>query len=878
MSTAHRLKIADLALADKIRVLGGRDAWTTHPASVGEREVIPSIKVTDGPVGARGDSTTGAKAVCLPAPIAMAATFDTALVGELGRLIGIEARRKQSQVLLAPTLNLARHTLGGRNFESFGEEPNLVAAMARSYIAGVQESGVAACAKHLVANDAEWARLYVDTVVDAQTLREVYLIPFEAAVGAGVGTVMSAYPRLNGVHCSENAWLLNDVLRREWGFDGVVISDWGAAHDGVASLRAGLDLEMPGPAIAFGQPLIDAVERGEIAIEEIDVAVARLAGLAERTGAAGVDQSAEQTVDDPTERLLARTAAVESMVLVRNTAVGGSAKLLPLDPSLTPAVSVAVIGPNADPGVEQGGGSALVPSHRRVSPLDGIVAALSDDATGDGHRDGLGEASRTGSVRHEIGCLTHRYLPKMDGSLWAGPLRLEKFACADFTSTETAQVTASARTVDAFIHGYDPDLGETLEWSWRWTGTMRVDDSGEHRFGLRSVGRARAFINGELVVDNWSDSRPGHSYFQKATAEQVGSIDLTAGAEASVVVEWSRGDDNQLAGLSLGHLPPVDEAAMMADAVEAAAGAEVAVVVVGLDAQWETESHDRLSYDLPGAQNELVSAVASANPNTVVVVNAGSPVAMPWFDEVAAVLVAWYPGQEFGGALADVLFGTAEPGGRLPVTYPTSMEKSPTATNVPHPDVRPELPDSGIEDPRMEYTERLHIGQRWYQRFGHQPLLPFGFGLGYTDFDFGTPELSAAAAAIDLDQAATAFGLDPALGPVTVSVPVTNTGTRTGKCVVQVYVRPGAEAEQALPESDRPRPRVLAGFASVSVDAGETSVVDVAVPSRVFCRWSQSTESGGWVLVEGSHDIDVGRSSIDVVGRLTVDVARLNAQ
>ncbi len=856
-------ELESLTPSDKVRLLGGRDAWTTYPISIGDELVVPSIKVTDGPVGARGDSTTGARAVCLPAPIAMAATFNTSLVERMGRLLGVETRRKQSQVLLAPTLNLARHSLGGRNFESFGEEPNLVAAMARAYIGGVQESGVAACAKHLVANDAEWARLFVDTVVDAQTLREVYLIPFEAAVGAGVGTVMSAYPRLNGTHCSENGWLLNDVLRGEWGFDGVVISDWGAAHDGVASLRAGLDLEMPGPAIAFGQPLLDAVSDQTVAIDELDVAVDRLIRLAERTGARGVDQSAEETVDDPSERQLAHNAAVEGMVLVRNNPTEGGAAFLPLD---SPS-SVAVIGPNASPGVEQGGGSALVPSHHRLSPLEGIAGAVPAET----------------SVFHHVGCLTHRYLPEPDPEVWTEPLTLEKFVGSGALDTPESSVepvaSSSVRSVKAFIHGFDPDLGETLEWSWRWTGTMRVSESGVHQFGLRAVGPCRLFIDDELVVDNWSDPQPGHSFFQKASTERTGSTELSAGIDVRVVIEWSRSDDPQLAGLAFGHLPPVDANAMIAEAVEAAERAEVAVVVVGLDDQWETESHDRLSYDLPGAQNELVSAVAAANANTVVVVNAGSPVAMPWFDEVAAVLIAWYPGQEFGAALADVLLGQAEPGGRLPVTYPMSMDKSPTATSVPHPDVRPELANSGIDNPTMEYTERLHIGQRWYQRHGHQPLLAFGYGLGYTTFELDQAQLSADEVTVDVKSAAAAIGLDPAHGPLTVAVPVTNTGDRRGKCVVQLYARPDAATEGALPESDQPRPRVLAGFSSVEVEPGDTLTVEVPVAARVFCRWavdapaSDTANEAGWQVVEGRHDIDVALSSVDVVERLSVAVS-----
>lgn len=854
------LSVADLSVEDKVRVVGGRDAWTTNEIVVDGQLAVASIKVTDGPIGARGNSETGARAVCLPAPIAMAATFDVELVHALGQLLGTETRRKQSQVLLAPTLNLARHPLGGRNFESFGEEPNLVAAMAVAYIGGVQESGVMACAKHLVANDAEWARLYVDTVVDEQTLREVYLMPFEAAVAAGVGTVMSAYPRLNGTHCSENAWLLTDVLRGEWSFEGVVVSDWGAAHDGVASLRAGLDLEMPGPVQAFGSALLDAVDEGRLASDELDIAVERLARLAEATGAAGVDQSDEQTVDLPEERVIARRAATEAMVLVKNTGI------LPLEASnldsgTDSSNGIAVIGPNAEPGFEQGGGSALVPAHYQSSPVAGITNAVPGDVP----------------VTYEIGCVTPRFLPPVDPALWQGPIRLEKFADPDpdgpFPDGPVASTT-TVSTIGAFVHGYDPDLGETFDWCYRWTTQLSVNETGSHKLGLHAVGPARLLVGGQLLVDNWTDPTPGHGFFQKASRELVETVDLVAGEPVDVVVEWRRGDDLSLAGLALGHQRPVDEAAMMANAVDAASRASVVVVVVGLDDQWETESHDRLSFGLPDAQNKLVSAVAAVNENTVVVLNAGSPVDMPWFDEVAAVIVAWYPGQEFGSALAEVLFGQAEPGGRMPVTFPTSMSTCPTATSVPHADVRPELPGTGIDDPRMEYLERVHIGHRWYHREGQQARLAFGFGLGYTTFELGEPTVSPERAVVDTPAASTQSGLDPDAGPVTISVPVTNTGGRAGKCVVQVYSRPTPETEAMLPLTDQPRPRVLAGASVVRLEPGGSGTAVVKVPARVFCRWAGDDTGGGqWSVIEGLNDLEISLSSVDTAHRAQVEIS-----
>ena len=800
-----------LTIDEKVSLLSGADTWQTVAV---ERLGIGAVKVTDGPNGARGDSTTGARAVCLPASIAVGASFDVELVAEVGRLLGREAVRKGSQVLLAPTINIARHPLGGRNFESFGEDPSLTAAMAVAYITGVQDEGVGACAKHFVANDVEYRRMTVSSEVDERTLREVYLAPFEAVVDAGVWSLMASYPKLNGQHCTEHEWLLTDLLRDEWGFDGLVMSDWGATHHRSRPVNAGLDLEMPGPPRALGAALRSAIDEGEVDEETLDRRVMQVLDLAARAGRiesiddGSIDTIPEQSIDLPEDRALARRAATDGMVLLSNPR-----DLLPLAPSKT----VAVIGPNASPGVIQGGGSAQLAAHRVIAPLEGLQAELGEWIVAD-----------------EVGCLTDRYLPQVDPDDWDGDGRsvdLQIFATNDLTGEPA--VERSVGTVYAMLAGGVAGLPDPDVWSQRWNGRLVIGEGGEHQFSVLATGPSRVFVNGDLVVDNWTDPQPGDAFFQFASSEVIGSVELEAGSVADVTIEWLPEPGGFLSGLRFGHLAPVDEDALLDRAVAAAAGADVAVVVVGLDAEWETESHDRPMFGLPGRQDELVERVLAANPDTVVVINAGGPVDLPWLDDVGAALMAWYPGQEFGSALADVLTGASDPGGRLPVTFPRSLDDAPTAGIVPG--------DGDL----LHYGEGLLVGHRWYDSKGTDPLRPFGYGTSYATFEYGEADLVS--------------GGD-AGAPAIVELVVRNTSDRSGKAVVQLY----SEAPSGAVE----RPvRQLVGFAAVHLDAGAEETVRVDTTHRAFEIW---TESDGWHTPSGDYRLHVATSSRDVLQTLTV--------
>jgi beta-glucosidase len=569
---------------------------------------------------------------------------------------------------------------------------------------------------------------------------------------------------------------------------------------------AGLDLEMPGPPRAFGEHLRTAIAEGEVSHDELDVRVLRVIDFAVRSGRIGdLTQLPEESVDREDERDLVRRAAADGMVLVRNDG------RLPFRPAAIG--SLAVIGPNADPGVIVGGGSATVRAHHVVSPLEGITAAF-DSA----------------EVVHEVGCLSHRYLPAVPRGRWLGNdgVRVDTH---DGPELEGAPVASRrSRSVIAVLGDLRSDVPDPHSWSQRWTGRLPVDTSGPHRFGVYAVGRSRVFVNDVLVCDNWTAPEPGDAFFQMGSSEVVGTIELEAGTIADVRVEWSPDLDRLLVGLRFGHLPPIDEQELFDRAVAAAGRADAAVVVVGLNDDWETEGHDRPMFGLPGRQDELVRAVAAVNSNTAVVVNTGGPVDLPWVDDVGAVLLAWYPGQEFGGALADVLTGVCDPGGRLPVTFPRRLADTPTALDVPG------------DGELIHYREGLHVGYRWYDARQIEPRLAFGSGLSYATFDLASVRSSD-------------DGTD-----VIIDVDLRNTSDAAGKAVVQAYLEP--------PAGPATRPvRSLCGFTTTVLQPRGTGAVSIRIPVRAFEVWDPIE---GWHTPPGRYVVHLGWSSRDLVDSVTI--------
>jgi beta-glucosidase len=780
--------VGQLSLEEKVSLVAGTDFWHT-PAI--PRLGIPALKVTDGPNGARGEEWTGGpSSACFPCGTALAATWDADLVREVGVELGDETRSKGAHVLLAPTVNIHRTPLAGRTFECYAEDPYLAARIAVAFIGGVQSRGVGTAVKHFVCNDSEFERMTISSDVGERALREIYLPPFESATSeAGSWVLMAAYNRVNGTYCAEHPQLLTTILRDEWGWDGAVVSDWFGTRSTVAAANAGLDLEMPGPPVHMGEQLLDAVRSGEVAEKTLDDKVRRLLVLLERAGALDRTEPVAETFEDgPARRKVIRRAAAAAIVVLRNERA-----VLPLDAD---ALSrIAVVGPNAAVARIQGGGSAGVFPAHAVTPLDGLRNRVPDGVV----------------LVHEPGCVTTRAVPLLDTrTVWT----IEYFTGPD-CSGPPVHTTEHRRSAFRWTGPPHPDLAGA-PWSARVTAAYMPERGGEHTFKLRADGRARLFVDDQLVVDG-SDA-----YSVTATHLLAEDRPYQLRLELGLSPGGFHGAEVRVA-------PPRRDN-LLERAVAAAAEADVAVVVVGLDDEWETEGRDRADLSLPGAQAELIERVAAVNPRTVVVVNTGAPVTMDWADRVLAVVQLWYPGQEGGDALADVLFGDVNPSGRLPLSFPKRLEDTPAFLNDPG------------EAGHLLYGEGVFVGYRFYEARRIEPRFAFGHGLSYTTFAYGD------------------LVLDSRPGAVQVAVDVTNSGDRTGAEVVQLYVR-DIEASVRRPEKE------LKGFAKVVLEPGRTERVHFTLDDRAFAFWDPP--SGGWRVEPGEFELLVGASSADIRARTT---------
>ncbi|MFC9607430.1 glycoside hydrolase family 3 C-terminal domain-containing protein [Streptomyces niveus] len=817
-----------LDIGQKVRLLTGASNWRTYAEpAVGLRP----LTMSDGPSGVRGETWDERRtSLVLPSPTALAASWDEELVRKLGGLLAAEARRKGVQVLLAPTLNLHRSPLGGRHFECFSEDPLLTARTGVAFVKGVQEGGVAATAKHFVANDAETDRLHVDVRVTERALRELYLAPFEAAVEAGVWAVMSAYNKVNGVTMSASPlleWPLkgdrplpgNGPVQGGWGFDGLVVSDWGAVRSLLGSARSGQDLAMPGPESPWAAGLLAAVTAGLIDEARIDDKVRRLLRLARRVGALGEPAPVLRPLTPPTgERALLRRAVAAGTVLLRN-----ERGALPLDPARLRRV--AVIGPRATAVRIQGGGSAEVFPSSVVTPLEGIEAALREAPVGGA--DDRAEVTYTPGVPPDT-------RPRPLDPAWArDPRDGEPGVLVRLLDADGAELHAEHRLSGRIVEPARVAGAVTVEIR----ALVRPPESGSWTLGVGGWGLislsvdGRTLLSGEFPLDSDDPTRVHVSPPYRCVRAE-----LIEGVESEVVARRRLDSGTGVATLLAAAPPPGDAPTALAAAVAAARAADVAVVVVGTTEESESEGRDRESLALPGGQDALVRAVARANPRTVVLVNSGGPVALPWHREVPALLLTWFPGQEAGHGLADVLFGRAEPGGRLPTTWALAEE------DVPVLDTRP-------RDGRLPYEEGVHIGHRAWLRAGAEPAYWFGHGLGYTTWAYEGMEAPRAVAG---DGA----GVD-------VRVRLRNTGPRRGREVVQVYV---ARADTTV---DRPV-RALAGYAAVEADPGEEAVATVRLAARALAHWS--ADGGRWETEPGAFTLLAGSSAGELPLSTTVTV------
>jgi beta-glucosidase len=792
-----------IPLADRITLLTGADTWHTagNPV-IGLRP----LTVSDGPAGVRGAAMDErVPAACLPCPSALGATWDPELVADVSGELAREARGKGIDVLLGPTINMMRTPLGGRGFECFSEDPVLTARIAAAYVTGLQAGGVAATLKHFVCNDSETGRQHLDVRADERTLRELYLVPFEACVLAGARLVMTGYNRVNGVPMTEHHHLLTTILKDEWDFAGVAVSDWGGARSTLPTALAGLDLIMPGPHGPWGARLATAVAAGRVTEAEVDDKVRRLTRLAAQAGS--LTAPASSRLASPA---VLRRAAAASFTLLRN-----ARDTLPLDPAALAVptggrAGVAVIGPNAIRPVIQGGGSAAVPGAPVSVPADALISAF-------------GAYQIPVTVRE--GCPTWMVVPEPALGNLTDPETGEPGVLLQVRAASGTLLSSEHREAAGFTWWEPPggDRAATITLRTRY----RPDASGRHRFAAGGTGWLTLTVDGQEIAAGEAPAADDPVRAMTRPGEVHACYEVIAGTGIEVAVTLRAADwDLPPVALRLGIVPEPDEEAMLAEAEAAAANAAAVIVVVGTAPGGEAEGTDRTTLALPGRQDELIRRVAAVCDRVIVVVNAGMPVLAPWADQVAAIGYAWLPGQAFGDSLTDVLLGLTEPRGRLPVTIPRAEADCPVLHAIPDP------------DGTLRYDERLLVGYWGYDRSGTEPHFPFGYGLGYTTWSY---ESARAIPAPD--------------GSVTVTVTVTNIGSRPGREVVQAYHEPPGD-DPAEP------PRTLAAFAPVTADPGETVTARLTVPVRAFARWSE--RDGGWVRPEGEHVIRIGRSSRDL--------------
>jgi len=806
---------AKLSLEEKVSLLTGRDFWNTVPLeTIGLRNLL----LSDGPAGVRGEFWDERdNSLNLPSGTALGSSWSPALAAEYGRTLGSEAHRKGVDVVLGPTINLHRSPYGGRHFECLSEDAMLTGALATSFTQGIQSTGIGACPKHYVANDFETERFTANVTVDERTLREVYLRPFEDAVVDGKAwTIMSAYNSVNGPTMTEND-LLQTPLRSEWGFDGVVISDWTAVRS-LESAKYEQDLEMPGPTEYWSQNLINAVRNGEIPEATVDRKVKRMILLAIRVGAIGADGSTpaakprHNNIADK-DVAFARKAAVQTSVLLRN-----EDETLPLN--FNEFGKVALIGNNASLARTQGGGSATVMPKTVVTPLQALKKLLGDKLT------------------YSIGAVVQHGLAELPKDELHNPITGEAGAhleLLDENGTTFFTETRGGSSLMWLGSGSPIEKASAL----RFTTDFTPTETRTELIGIANVRHNKISVDGKVIIDEQIKRRNEADPFADLMDPPfvTAPVELVAGKTVRLVAEVDlKGRQGlEAAAFALVIGTDVNRALgdkMIADAVENAKNADLAIVVVGTNSAVESEGIDRKSLALPGRQDELVEAVIEANPNTIVIVNSGSPVLTPWRDKAKAILLTYFAGQEMGNALVDILTGAEEPGGRLPTTWPADEATLPVSNCTP-------------ENGQVVYEEGIHIGYRAWLKSGARTAFNFGFGLGYTTWEFGAVSAAAAVEA----------GAD-----VELTIPVTNTGSRNGKQVVQVYASRSGSA------IDRPA-RWLVGFAEVQADAHESVLVKINIRGREFAHWD-----AGWQYEPGTFELHVGTSVTNTIANHWVTV------
>ncbi|WVW87104.1 hypothetical protein I302_109161 [Kwoniella bestiolae CBS 10118] len=824
--------LSKLSLPEKVSLLSGKDNWHTRDIP---KFNIPSLRLSDGPNGCRGTKFfEGVPAACFPCATGLASTWDVELVSEVGVALGDECRAKGVHVLLAPTVNMLRTPLNGRGFESFSEDPLLSGHLAGGFIRGCQSTGVAATLKHLVCNDQETQRYSISAEVDERSLREIYLKPFEIAIReSNPWLVMTSYNRVNGKHASETGELITDLLRKEWGYEGMVVSDWHGTYSTDEAIQAGLDLEMPGPSIIRGPALLRMVTCGKVKESEIDERARQVLKLVNRLIPSGILSNGEEN-ENPTPAIgVMRQSAADAVVLLKN-----NRKILPLPKT---GKRIAVIGPNASRAQIFGGGSAALRPTYTVSPLDGIKAAVGDGA----------------EVLYARGCDAHKLTPLIGEEL----INSKGQAGFDITfyndpPSSSSRIPIHQLTTTNSNMFFNDNLPEELNRACYATvnATFTPPRSGIYEFGVGALGVSDLYVDDVLLIDNSTSPLPGELFYGKGSREETNTIHLQEGTTYKIRVEYASPSAStsfvgplalsSRGGLRFGGYLKLSPEEHIREAIELAGSVDYVVLVAGLNAEFETEGFDRQTLSLPSPTLNLIESILSVRPDAVVCLQSGTPLELPFLDRCDTMLHFFYNGNETGNGLAEILFGRTNPSGKLPFTIPKKLgdcRSHKTLESFP-----------GV-DGKVHYEEGVFVGYRQFVSHGPQAAFPFGHGLSYTTFQYAQP----ASAHPSLNLSSTSS--------IEISCIVRNTGPTQGREIVQLYVCP-----PIIEGVDRPK-RELKGFKKTSLipPSGEEKVT-LQLNREAFAYWSIANHR--WEVQKGIYQVLLGSSSEDIHGRFDITI------
>ena len=795
---------------EKISLLSGKGVYNTQNI---DRLGLSQLELWDGPNGVRSNSNE--QATAFPVGISMGATWNVELINELGIALGKESRAFGVEVLLGPTMNIIRTPLNGRAFETFSEDPYFNGEMASAYINGLQSEHVGSSVKHYIANNQEIRRMDVSANISERALREIYLPAYEKVISKSQPyTFMAAYNKINGVHATEQKYIMNDILRKEFGFEGVLLSDWGGVKSTVPSFKASLDLEMPGPGKYYEKPLRKALKKGLVKETEIDNAALRMIKLILKTSMGKSYNKSDVMVEN---KRIAKKVAEESIVLLKN-----ENSILPLNSNSIQ--TLAVIGPNANRSVIQGGGSARVTPAYSITPLQGIIENA---------------AMNNIEVQYEKGVENHPSVPLMEKiSLRTTKDSKEKGLKAEYYRSYNFSGTPYKKETDEELRIFGI-LDQDIFGSVLWTGEFIAEKNGKYRFSSNpGLGKARIYIDGKKISLN----EKGPPVFGGVLpSAKIGSIFLKAGSYP-IRIEYSAKPNfllsfilkivmpamsdmlNKFRFLEIGcRLPEPD----ISSAVTLARNTDAVIIVVGSADNYETEGEDRPSMKLTGKQDKLIESILNVNDNTVVVMNTGSPIEMPWVSSCPAILQVWLPGQEGGNAISNILFGNVNPSGKLPVTFPIALEDNPSYKYYPGND-------------EVEYSEDIYVGYRYYDTKNVAPLFPFGHGLSYTKFEYSNFNCP-----IEVSS----------LKNVELKFIIKNVGKTQGQEVVQCYVR---DVESRL---ERPI-KELKAFYKLNLLPGESKTVNLSLDKTSFSFFDDQINK--WIVEPGKFEIMIGSSSKDI--------------